>query len=117
MKVKVSFELDLSSNPSLNAKKLEHLRGSLQNLSSFFRELHLSNQDKLTDVMFRTDLGDKTKKASIKICKANCATSAQLFNNYKVEGVTDDGHTFVTTHQEPGYRETMLIDGKETAEY
>ena len=40
--------------------------------------------------------------------------SKQLFDNYKVEGITEDGHNFIFTHKEPGYKELTLVDGKET---
>ena len=109
MKVKVSFELDLSENPSLNIDTLKNLRGCLQNLSAFFHELHCHHLEKICKAHTRDS---ETRDILLKIYEADAAVSKQLFDNYTVEGVTDDGHDFVSNHQEPGYKEIMKIDGE-----
>ena len=35
--------------------------------------------------------------------------SEQLFHNYKVEGITDDGHKFEFTHQDPAIRKKLWL--------
>lgn len=110
-RVTVSFELDLKDNPSLNISKLEDLRGSLQNLSSLFHELHLHQLQKLTESMCYK--GEEVMKQALISCnEQDLAITEQLFHNYTVSGTTDDGHTFESNHQQPGYKETMKIDGK-----
>lgn len=120
MKVNVSFELDLSAHPGINIETLKQLRGGLQNLSSFFHELHLTNLCHLTDAMAKPvteSFSQEFKTALIESYQWDCDLSDQLFKNYQVQGVTDDGHSFNSVHQEPGYREKMLIDGIETQEF
>lgn len=115
-RVIVSFELDLKDNSSLNISKLEDLRGSLQNLSSLFHELHLHQLQKITDSMCYK--GEEVmKKTLIRCSEEDAAITEQLFHNYTVSGTTDDGHTFETNHKEPGYQETMKIDGKIVSDF
>lgn len=101
MKVTVSFELDLSVHPAFNVESVNDLAGSLENLSSFFAELHSSNLEKLTDAMSRKDLAPEMQAALIEQYKYDVAISKQLFDNYRVIGTTEDGHNFDTAHK-PG---------------
>lgn len=117
MKVVVSFELDLSKHPGFNVGSIAQLRGSLQNLSSFFHELHCLCLDKKTGAMANQTLDPKLKEAVLQHYDYDIAISEQLFNNYRVQGTTEDGHKFDSTHQEPGYKETMIIDGVETRDF
>jgi hypothetical protein len=61
------------------------------------------------DEVLRKEMHDK--------CKMDADLSSQLFNNYTISGVTDDGHSFEHNHQEPGYKEITIIDGKEVDDY
>lgn len=117
MKVTVSFELDLTNNDSLNIRTIEDLRGSLQNLSSFIHNLHLDNLSRTMNAMANRKDDPVTREWTIKAYTQDQEVSEGIFNNYRVEGVTEDGHKFVSTHQEPGYKETMTIDGKEVSDY
>ena len=117
MKVTVSFELELSENPALNIKSLDDLRGSLQNLGSFFHELHLTNSEKILNTLANPDPEPLMQEALLEANRVDALVSAQLFNNYRVQGKTEDGHVFDFTHQEPGYKEEMIIDGQVTGEY
>jgi hypothetical protein len=111
MKVKVSFELDLTNNDSLNVRTVEDLRGSLQNLSSYIYNLHLDNLQRTLKAMADKNANPIVKEAMIKAYTQDQEVSEGLFNNYTVEGTTEDGHKFESNHQEPGYKETMIIDG------
>lgn len=116
-KVKISFELDLSCNSSLNIATIADLRGSLQNLSSLLYELHTHHLVKLSEAHCykgdpeRPDSLEAIKAYLIKTYTEDAAVTEQLFNNYTVSGVTDDGHEFLSTHQNHNYHETMTIDG------
>jgi hypothetical protein len=114
MKVRISLELDLSSNPSLNIKTKEDLRGSLQNLGIFLGKLHTYNLTLVTKTLL-----DKSEHREYLIERAqqDSKVSDQIFNNYTVAGTTDDGHNFYFTHKEPGYVEQMVINGHIVKDY
>jgi hypothetical protein len=114
MKVKMSFELDLE-NTGYNIDNLSELRLSIQNLSSWLHELHehyLDRRMETWDIL--NDVERQFMKATI---ERDIKLSKQLFNNHSIQGITDDGHSFEFNHQEPGYKETMIIDGNITDDY
>jgi len=117
MKIKLTVELDLSKNPALNVGNIKQIKGCLQNFGSWLNELHLTYLDKIMDSHGKPHADPAWQKAILDHNEADAAVSKQLFDNYRIEGTTDDGHTFDFTHQEPGYKERMLIDGIETLEY
>lgn len=117
MKIKLTVELDLAENPALNVPSIKELKGGLQNLGSWLNELHLTYLEKITNSMGKPHPDPAWQEAILAHNQADAKVSEQLFNNYRIEGVTDDGHAFDFTHQEPGYKERMLIDGVETQEY
>lgn len=117
MKVKLSIELDLSGT-SYNIKDIPDLNdGVISNISSWLYELNLLYGDKKLKV-FTTSVPSKTpeeeklwRDALHKIADDDLKLSSQLFHNFHIEGVTEDGHSFSFTHKEPGYKEQFLIDG------
>jgi len=106
MEVRISFELNLSNHVGLNISGLSDLRGSLQNISSMIHNLHLSYLDKLRHAYVVEDL--VMREALIKHYEADIGVTEQLFNNYIIEGRTEDGHDFISVH-----KEVMMIDGVE----
>lgn len=113
MKVTITFELDLT-NTSYNVDEVENIPICLQNLGSWLNKLHLTQLEHKCDTLCIKGLPPGLKEACLRVCDESISLSKQLFNNYKVEGVTEDNHTFVFTHQDPGYKETTLIDGVKT---
>ena len=118
MKVKVTFELDLKDT-HYNIKKVKLIPVCLMNLGMWLDKLHCHYLEKELDALVRTTKADCTyndamKKAIMENAEVDTALSKQLFNNYKVEGVTEDGHKFEFTHQDPGYKEQTLVDGVPT---
>ncbi len=118
MKVKVTFELDLKDT-HFNINKVKLIPVCLQNLGQWFYELHcyyLSHKlDRMVSNAAKDCIyNDAMKKALIEAAEQDLVLSEQLFNNYKVEGVTEDGHKFEFSHQDPGYKEKTLVDGVET---
>jgi hypothetical protein len=112
MKVKISFELDLSCNESLNIETLEDLRESLQNISSLFNRLHLDSLKRICDAHCYEGKHKQVMKEHLLMrSEQDAAVTEQLFNNYTVAGVTDDGHTFESN------REIMKIDGIEAVDF
>lgn len=112
MKVTVSFELDLANAPAFNATTLKELKGCLQNLSDWLHELHCVHLQKITSSMAHPHPEPFFQAAILAHNEADAAVSAQLFDNYRVVGTTDDGHTFDCHHTKP-YTEVNIIDGKE----
>ena len=118
MKVKIAFELDLKDT-HYNIKKIKLIPICLQNLGQWFYELHLHYLTKRIDDLYRVTKEDsiydgEDRKAIMEDAEQNLKLSEQLFHNYKIEGITDDGHTFQFTHQGPVYKEETLVDGVKT---
>ncbi len=114
MKVKVTFELDLKDT-HYNIKKVKLIPICLQNLSSWFNELHLHKlQKRVSELADKVGCKPEVVKALLEHQEQDLKLSEQLFNNYRVEGVTEDGHKFEFTHQDPGYKELTLVDGVPT---
>jgi hypothetical protein len=89
-----------------------HMANGIQNLSSWLLELHqtfLAHQLRAFGIA-----NNESAKAMQKYYEDRIKLSEQLFNNFKLEGTTEDGHAFVFSHQEPGYQEKTIIDGAET---
>lgn len=117
MKVKITFELDLKDT-HYNIKKVKLIPVCLQNLGMWLDKLnchYLSNKfDRLVaNAAADCVYNDAMKKALLEHDDQDIKLSGQLFNNYKVEGVTDDGHKFKFTHKGPGYKERTFVDGVE----
>lgn len=118
MKVKITFELDLADT-SYNIDKVKLIPICLQNLGQWFYKLHCHYLSQKFDDLFRITNKDCTyndamKKAIMEHAEENLKLSGQMFNNYQVEGLTEDGHTFKFTHTDPGYNEATLVDGTST---
>jgi hypothetical protein len=115
MKVKIEFELDLSGT-SYNIENEKGLQAGLQELGSWFNGLHLHSFEAKMD-MLRTLKDMKYDERTLAALRAHYdeveRISSQLFNNYKVEGKMEDGKSFVFTHKEPGYRETLKVEENE----
>ena len=110
MKVQISFELDLADTTD-NVNKISDLPLVIQNISDLIYHgpknyLHEEIMDCLT--------GEKTETKNLMYVyyKKLQDLTDQIFNNFKIKGVTEDGHIFCFTHQEPGYVEETLIDGE-----
>lgn len=115
MKVTVTIELDLSDTP-LDIRAVSDIRYGLQELSSIFQDLHTAQLTKISNIMC-SHLDPKSQEFAIQQREQIVKITAQLFNNYRVQGTTTDGHTFDFLHQDPGYKERMLIDGLEKQDY
>lgn len=113
MKVKVTFEMDLADT-HYNIDEVRLIPVCLQNLSSWFNKLHLHYLEESCNSVASEYANEETKKAVCEHVEQDLKLSEQLFNNWKVEGATDDGHKFEFVHQEPGYKEKTLVDGVET---
>lgn len=108
MKVTITIELDLSNHEGMNIPDVQSIPGSIQNLTSLFHELHIEQLEKKCNA--HTVKDEVMREALIEHCKQDIAVTKQLFNNITISGTTDNGHTFVFNHQEPGYKETTIID-------
>ena len=116
MKVKVQFELDLSGT-SYDVNDIEEFKksGVIQSIGTFLYDLHLYHQRKILETY---DVEDLELRESLKFAYTeDCKLSSQLFNNYSLELITNDNHVINFTHKDPGYIETLNIDGKEVKEY
>jgi hypothetical protein len=115
MKVKITFELDLKDT-SYNVDKVRLIPVCLQNLGNWFYNLHLYYLHENIRLIAASskNIDKRWVKAVSEHHEENESLSEQLFYNYRVEGTTEDGHEFVFTHQDPGYKEKTLVDGKET---
>ncbi len=111
MKITLTAEFDVSKNPALNAEDVSQIAGALQNLGSLFHELHLYHLTKISEVMANKHLTDVMREHLLASYNADANVSEQFFDNYRIQGTTDDGHTFDFTHKEPGYEEKMMVDG------
>src|SRR5579862_6890295 len=108
MKVKISIELDLSECSGYNINTVDDIKDGLQNLSFWLNELHLAQHRRLFDTL---DIDGSPMQEEIKkAIKEDLNLSKQLFNDYYVEGITEDGHNFTFSHREPGYIERLFID-------
>lgn len=108
MKVKIQFEIDLSET-QYNIGNEKELSESLQELGCWLHELHLHNLTSRIDSTFRNKDNKIMLEAADRHYKENIRLSEQIFNNYKVEGTMEDGKSFVFTHKEPGYKESIII--------
>jgi len=107
MKVKITFELDLKGT-HYNIPNKSVLNLYLQNLGSWIHALHLKYLDNRIEAqLYKGD--PATKKAHIMHAEQDAKLSAQIFNNYTVEGTTENGQHFKFTHQEPGYKEELKV--------
>lgn len=118
MKIKVTFELDLKDT-HYNIDKVKLIPVCLQNFGQWFYKLHCHYLNEKLERLVKNSAGDciyndEMKKALVESDNQDLMLSEQLFNNYKVEGITEDGHGFEFTHQDPGYKEKTLVDGVET---
>lgn len=111
MKVTVQFEIDLKDT-AYNIDKVRLIPVCLQNLGSWLNHLHLHYLSERVEHIYRSS--PEMQKAMREHVEQDLKLSEQLFNNYKVSGTTEDGHTFTFTHQDPGYKERTIVDGKET---
>ena len=107
MKVKISFDLDLIGT-GYNAEKVDDLFLTFQNLGMFLSDLEKNNLFKKIQYMKEP----KEDKMMRDMYEQNVKVAAQIFNNLTIEGTTDDGHSFSFNHQEPGYKEIIIVDGK-----
>lgn len=110
MKIKATMELDLTGT-SYNIDNLADLNVCLMNIGMFFQKLENTASEDLIE-SFDPNLTDAVKKALKEIAEHDIKVAKSIFNDYRLEGTTDDGHTFVFTHKEPGYEEKTIIDGK-----
>jgi len=118
MKVKITFELDLKDT-HYNVNKVRLIPVCLQNLGQWLYKLHCHYLSDKFERMVKNAAADcvyndEMKKALMEHADQDLKLSEQLFNNYKVEGVTEDGHTFEFTHKDPGYNEQTKVDGVPT---
>jgi len=117
MKVKITFELDLKDT-HYNIKKVKLIPVCLMNLGMWFSKLNCHYlSDKCDRIVANSakdcPYNDVMKKALLEQVDQNITLSGQLFNNYRIEGITEDGYKFEFTHQDPGYKEKTLVDGVE----
>lgn len=109
MKVVITFELDLAdtpyniSNPSLIPVCLQNLGSWVGGLHRHYLERRLSSIENVTNAA--------TRQALLKAQAHDAELASQIFNNYRVSGVTENGSTFEFTHTEPGYREKLTVNG------
>jgi len=118
MKVRITFELDLKDT-HYNINKVKFIPICLENLVGWFYKLHTHYLNQKFDDLFTTTAPDCTyndamKKAIMDNVEQDLTLSKQLFNNYKIEGVTDDGHTFEVSRNDSGFIEGILVNGVKT---
>jgi hypothetical protein len=113
MKVTVSIELDLSEVPAFNAANVPSLKLALQNIGMWFNKFHTHQLEKISELYAHPHEDPDVQKCLLEMYEKRVKLSEQWFNNYKVEGTTDDGHAFVFTHKEPNYDESLTVDGQE----
>jgi hypothetical protein len=114
MKFRITFEINAKGTSFEIKDKEDEVTAVLQNLSSWFNNLHLHFLEQRCSNMSRGHLNEATKKALDTHIKEELKLSEQLFNNYTVEGECTDGSKFTFTHKDPGYRETMTWQGEPT---
>jgi len=108
MKVKISFELDLSGT-HYNILSKKDISICLQNIGSWLHALHTHYLDQRLEIEF-SQADEATKKAMRKHAAQDIKLSEQLFRHYQVEGIAENGQKFTFLHEEPGYKEQIIID-------
>lgn len=109
MKLTVSFTFETDGTFYAIEDK-EDAPAVLQELGSLFGDFQAKACMEKLRLMANKDYSKEMKKALISHIEEKEKLLTQLFTDYKVEGETKDGHSFVFTHKEPGYKETMQWD-------
>ena len=109
MKVKISFELDLAGT-HYNMRNEKCIPECLQNLGSLVNELHLRQLEESLRILDDYKDDKVMRKALMSHNEQDKKLTSQLFHNYAVEGVLENGKKFTFTHTEPGYKENLTIE-------
>lgn len=108
-KVKISMEFDLKGSFSIPTEN--EAEAVLMNIGMFFSSFKTQLlKEQMIFIIEESDLKEdypEVYNAMERVYEEKIAICDQIFNNWRVEGETDNGKKFIFTHQEPGYKETM----------
>ena len=110
MNLKISFELDVHDLPTYSVPYREAIPSTLQNLGTWLGGLQGLSLQRILRVTADSQLDKLTRQLLIDAHEQDVTLAKRIFDNYSVEGTTQDGHHFCFNHREPGYEEYLLIE-------
>lgn len=115
MKLKIKFELNTDDIPSFNSTVKEGEQGIkevLSNIGQWLQELqNLPNVQKLEILAAYKD-NEYLKNKLLEAQDEKLALAEQIFHNYQIDGVMENGDTFSFSHSEPGYKENFKYNNE-----
>ena len=117
MEITISFKLKLDDT-SYNVNTKNDLALTIVNIGDWLRELHLANIEKRIVCEFDSGFlhepgNEESLAAAIKSYDEDKKLSAQIFDNYSVSGIMEDGTTFECSQDRSKMTGYTLINGVE----
>lgn len=106
MKIRISYDLTLDET-SYNIETVQDIVFTLGNIGNLLGGFKSKRMEDKMDIY---SWEDNLREPALKCCDEDIQILGTMFDNFAVQGETEDGHFFEFLHKKP-YIEEMIIDG------